>query len=164
MRRPLLFLLGLLALGAVVFAGSAFVSRQICMRQMSNPADDLDWLRHEFHLTDAEMARIRQLHEGYLPKCGEMCARIAAKNEELAAALDGATNVTAAAAQDLRDLGEIRAQCQAQMLAHFMEVSQAMPPDEGRRYLAEMQRLTLGFHGQIEQSMSDMAGHDHGHP
>ncbi len=40
------------------------------------------------------------------------------------------------------------------MLAHFYEVSQAMPPEQGRRYLAEMQRLTLGFHEQIENTMS----------
>jgi len=49
------------------------------------------------------------------------------------------------------------------MLEHFMEVSRAMPPEQGRRYLAEMKRLTLGFHDEIEQSMSESAGHEHHH-
>jgi len=55
--------------------------------------------------------------------------------------------------QKLTELGELRAQCQAQMLQHFIAVSRAMPPEEGRRYLAEMERLTLGFHEEIEQTM-----------
>ena len=105
------------------------------------------------------MARVRQLHEGYMPQCAKMCALIAAKNTEAQTALGGGTNVTAQAQRKLTELGELRAQCQAQMLRHFIEVSQAMPPEQGRRYLAEMKKLTLGFHEEIEQSMSDHAGH-----
>jgi hypothetical protein len=60
------------------------------------------------------------------------------------------------------ELCELRARCQLEMLRHFVEVSQAMPPDQGKRYLAEMQRITLGFHEQIEQSMSHSGEHEHG--
>ena len=161
MRRSLIILLGALAMGAAVFAASFLLVRQCCVQQMAAPADDLAWLRREFQLNDDELARVRQLHEGYLPKCGEMCARIAAKKGELESALTGTTNISSAVEKDLIELGELRAHCQAQMLKHFVEVSQAMPPEQGRRYLAEMQRLTLGFHEQIEQSMSDHAGHEH---
>jgi hypothetical protein len=49
------------------------------------------------------------------------------------------------------------------MLRHFIAVSQAMPPEQGRRYLAEMKRLTLDHHQQMEQSMSGDTGHEH-HP
>jgi hypothetical protein len=159
-RNPLPTLLGFLALGAAVFAGSFYVTRQVCVMRMENPADDLTWLRQEFRLNDAEMAHIRELHQGYMPKCAVMCARIAAKKQELEDTLLGATNVSPAAEQKLAELAALRAQCQAQMLQHFAEVSQAMPAEQGRRYLAEMQRLTLGSHEQIEQSMSDHAGHE----
>jgi hypothetical protein len=114
MNRSLIIVLGALALGTAIFAGSYSASRRVCA--MTNPADDLSWLRTEFHLTDAEMARIRRLHEGYLPQCAQMCARIAAKKQELAATLAGDTNVTADAQKQLAELGAIRAQCQAQML------------------------------------------------
>jgi hypothetical protein len=160
MHRSLVILLGALALAAAVFAGSYFVSQRACVLMRS--ADDLSWLRDEFHLGDAEMARVRQLHEGYMPQCAKMCALIAAKETEVQTALGTGTNVTAAAQQKLTELGELRAQCQAQMIQHFIAVSQAMPPEEGPRYLAEMKKLTLGSHEEIEQSMSDHTGHEHG--
>ncbi|HEU6448376.1 MAG TPA: periplasmic heavy metal sensor [Verrucomicrobiae bacterium] len=159
MNRSLVILLAALTLAGGVFAASFFGARHVGMICMSNSTDDLTWLRDEFHLSGAEMARIQELHEGYLPKCAEMCAKIAAKKEEIAAALGDGTNVTADVQQKLIDLGELRARCQAQMLEHFVEVSRAMPHDEGRRYLAEMERLTLGAHEDVEQTMS----HEHHH-
>ena len=158
MNRSLFILLGALALGAAVFGGSYFASQRTCMMCKARPADDLAWLREEFHLGDAEMARIRQLHEGYMPKCAEMCAQIAAKKRELEIALGDGTNITAEAQAKLNEVAELRAQCQAQMLRHFVTVSQAMPPEQGQRYLAEMKRLTLGFHEQTEQAMSGDTG------
>jgi hypothetical protein len=160
MKRPLVILLAALAIGAVVFAGSYFAGKRACVATMSHRADDLSWLREEFHLNDVEMARIRQLHEGYMPECARMCAMIAAKNAEVQSALGSGTNVTAQAQTKLAELGQLRAQCQANMLRHFIAVSQAMPPEEGRCYLTEMEKITLNSHEQIEQSM--FPGHDHG--
>jgi hypothetical protein len=162
MNRSLVILLGALVLGFALFSGSYFAGQRAC--RMTRSADDLSWLRDEFHLSDAEMARIQKLHEGYLPKCAEMCDKIAAKKSELEAALNSSTNINQVAQQKLAELAALRAQCQSQMLQHFIEVSQTMPPEPGRRYLAEMQRLTLGFHEQTESSMSESAGHEHHHP
>lgn len=164
MNRSLAILLGALTLATAVFAGSYFTSQRVCVVTMTRSADDLSWLRDEFHLSDAEMSRVRQLHEGYMPQCAKMCALIAAKKAEVQTALANGTNVTADAQKKLTELGELRAQCQAQMLQHFITVSQAMPPEQGRRYLAEMKKLTLGFHEEIEQSMSNDAGHEHHQP
>jgi hypothetical protein len=160
MNRSLVILLGALTLGAAIFAGSYFVAHRATELCCANPSDDLSWLRNEFHLGDADMARIRELHAGYLPKCAEMCAKIAAKKRELESALGSGPNLTADAQTKLTELAGLRAQCQAQMLQHFATVSQAMPPEQGRRYLAEMQKLTLGTHEQMEQSMSGDTGHE----
>jgi len=162
MKRPLL-IVGITLAAFGLFAAAYLVGQRVCALQMAWSGDDLDWLRHEFRLSDAEMVRVRQLHNGYVPKCEAMCGKIAAKKRELETALASATNVSADAEQKLSELAALRAQCQTQMLRHFVEVSQAMPPEQGRRYLAQMQRLTLGFHEQIEQSMSDDSGHAHGH-
>ena len=153
MNRSLIILLGALALGAAVFAGSYFTAQRATVMCCVQPTDDLNWLRTEFHLSDAEMAHIRELHEGYLPKCGEMCAKIAAKKRELDSVLGNGTNLTAEAQTKLNEVAALRAQCQAQMLQHFISVSQAMPPEQGKRYLAEMKRLTLGTNELMEQSM-----------
>ena len=161
MNRSLVLLLGALALGAAIFAGAYYASQRACV--MSSATDDLSWLRTEFHLGDAEMARIRELHEGYLPKCAEICAKIAAKKREVDSALGNSTNITAEARTKLNEVAVLRAQCQAQMLQHFITVSQAMPPEQGRRYLAEMKKLTLGTNETMEQSMSGDNGHEQHH-
>jgi hypothetical protein len=163
MRRSLLILLVALLAGAAIASTSYLLARRICVRQLAPSGDDLAWLRDEFHLSKAEMQRIRPLHEGYLPKCRENCARIAAKKQELQAVLDKAKGMTSEAQQKLAEVAILRAQCQANMLAHFYEVSRAMPPGQGHRYLAEMQRLTLGFHEQIENTMSPGTSSPHGH-
>jgi hypothetical protein len=163
MNRSLLILLGALALGTAVFAGSYFTSQRVCMSTMNHSVDGLSWLRDEFHLSDAEMTRIRRLHEGYQPECARMCALIVAKDAEVQAALGEGTNVTAEAQKKLIELGELRAQCQAKMLEHFIAVSRTMPPQEGQRYLAVMKQVTLGDHKQTGQTMpGDMSG-DTGH-
>src|SRR5260221_3852516 len=86
MNGPLVILLAALVLGAAIFAGSFYFSQHACADMMRG-ADDLGWLRSEFHLSGAEMARVRQLHEGYMPHCMEMCAKVAAKKAEVTAAL-----------------------------------------------------------------------------
>jgi hypothetical protein len=163
MRRSLLILLLVLLAGAAIAGTSYLLARRICVRQLAPSGDDLAWLRDEFHLGNAEIQRIRQLHEGYLPKCRENCALIAAKKQELQAALDQGQGMTPEAQQKLVEVAALRAKCQGNMLAHFYDVSRAMPPEQGRRYLAEMQRLTLGFHEQIENTMSPGTSFPHGH-
>ena len=163
MNRSLIILVGALALAGAIFAGSYVAARHTTMACCSTPADELSWLQTEFHLSNAEMAHIRELHDGYKPKCAEICAKIMAKKSELDTVLSGSTNVTAEAQTKLNELAALRAQCQAQMLEHFVAVSRAMPPEQGQRYLAEMKQLTLGDHEQFEQSMSGETGHEHQH-
>ena len=163
MNRSLVIILGALALGAAIFAGAFYASQRACVMCSDRPLDSLSWLQTEYHLSTADMARIRALHEGYKPKCEAMCMQIAAKKKELEAALANGTNVTAETKSRLAELAALQAQCQAQMLEHFMTVSQVMPPAAGSRYLAEMKAQTLGLHEAIQSPMSDAAGHEHHH-
>ena len=163
MNRSLVILFGALALSAAIFAGSYFAGQRATVLCCTKSTDDLTWLRDEFHLSNEEMLRIRELHEAYLPKCAAMCAKIAAKKRELESILGSGTNLTAEAHTTLSEIAELRAQCQSQMLQHFIMVSQAMPREPGRRYLAKMQQLTLGTHEQMEQSMLGDTGHEHHH-
>jgi len=149
-------LLGVVMLALVacaVYVGA----RKLCEGQMAK--DDLSWLKKEFRLSGVEMQRVQQLHEGYLPLCREMCGKIAEKQNEVEKALGNGEAPEA----KLIELATLRAQCQAQMLRHFEEVSRAMPPEQGKRYLSEMQRLTLGFHQDLERSMGEVPASGHGH-
>ncbi|MEI6358384.1 MAG: hypothetical protein WCP53_14985, partial [Verrucomicrobiota bacterium] len=90
--RPFGPLLLALLVGGAMFAlcyGMASCTR---VATAGRHTDDLAWLGREFKLTDAGLGRIRPLHDGYLPLCEAMCARIAAKDREVTGALKGATN------------------------------------------------------------------------
>lgn len=162
MRRSLLILVALVLAGVALCFGSYRLTGHLCSTHFTRPTDDLGWLRVEFGLSETELARVRELHEGYLPRCRFFCERIAAGKAELQQMLESGTNAPAAVEQKLAGIASLRAQCQAAMLSHFTEVSRVMPPEQGRRYLAEMRRLTLGFHEQIESSMSGSHPASHG--
>ena len=163
MRRALIRLVVLVAVAAALGFGAFHLGDRLGSAHSARQTDDLEWLRMEFRLNVQEMARIRQLHEGYLPQCRSYCERIAAGKRQLKAELAAGTNAPPLLDQKLAEIASLRAQCQAAMLRHFDEVSRAMPPEQGRRYLAEMQRLTIGAHETIEDSMSSPlpAAHDH---
>ncbi|HLX96959.1 MAG TPA: hypothetical protein VKU37_14555 [Verrucomicrobiae bacterium] len=163
MNRSLAIVLGALALGVALFSGSYLVGQRLCQVCVTQSPGSLDWMRKEFHLNAAEMGRIQKLHAAYLSQCNLMCRMVAVKKQEVAAALNSATNVSPVAEQKLAELAACRAQCQSRMLQYFVEVSQIMPPAEGRRYLAGMQNAVLGFREGTGQPVSEPAGHER-HP
>jgi hypothetical protein len=164
MNRSLIIVLGALALGVALFGGSYAASQRLCRVCVTQPPGGLNWLQKKFHLNDAEMARIQKLHENYLSQCAAMCRMVADKKLEVAVALNNSTNVNPVAEQKLSELAVCRAQCQSRMLRYFVAVSQVMPPAEGHRYLAEMQKFTLGLQEGNELSQSSFAGHEHHQP
>jgi hypothetical protein len=162
MRRPVWLLLGALVAAAGLFALCHNLAFRLEHHRAEQADDGLEWLRREFQLTDAELNRIRPLHEGYQARCGEMCARIAARQQELAGLLRPSGAVTPEVEAKVREIALLRAECQTRMLHHFQEVAGAMPPGQGARYLAEMTRLTLHGHEAIESEMAhrhEPAGH-----
>jgi hypothetical protein len=163
MRRSLLILMAMLLAGAGVFSAGQHIAAHWQMRHMAQTTDDLAWLRMEYRLNDAEMSRVRELHEGYRVVCSNYCMKIEAEKQDLQRALASGTNAQKTVESKLAEIGQLRAQCQTAMLQHFREVSQVMPPEQGLRYLAEMERLTLGIHGQMENNMSHDASSPHGH-
>jgi hypothetical protein len=47
---------------------------------LSKPNGEMEWLREEYHLSDAQFSRIVELHRQYAPKCDLMCQKIAQAN------------------------------------------------------------------------------------
>jgi hypothetical protein len=103
---------------------------------MKQPQPELAWLKKEFHLSDAEFARISQMHAAYLPQCRERCLRIAEQDHRLQQLLATVTNVTPEIESLLAQRAQTRAECETEMMRHFLGVSRTMPPEQGRRYLA----------------------------
>jgi hypothetical protein len=126
------------AYACIYFAGTA---AQRSVEQSEKPA--LAWLQQEYQLTDAQLARVRELHAAYQPRCMEMCRKIDEKNAQLHNLLAATNDLTPDIKQALADAAQLRLECQTAMLEHFYEVARAMPPDQGRRYLAWVHHETL---------------------
>ena len=143
MKRVWLILLAGLCLGVAGYMGFylAATARGRALTAGSHP--ELEWLKTEFHLDDTEFTRICGLHEAYVAGCAERCHKIDMKNEELRELLASTNRVTPEIERTILEATQLRAECQKQMLAHFYEVSQTMPPAQGKRYLAWVQERTV---------------------
>jgi hypothetical protein len=112
---------------------------------------ELAWLKKEFKLGDEEFQRISELHAAYLPECRERCRQVEAQNAGLQKLLADSTNVTPQIELSLDESARLRAECQRMMLQHFFRVSEIMPPEQGRRYLAWVkEKVFLPNHGMTE--------------
>ncbi|HZF01815.1 MAG TPA: periplasmic heavy metal sensor [Methylomirabilota bacterium] len=123
------------------FAATYFSATTHSLEKNSKP--ELAWLKEQYQLNDEQYARVCELYAAYHPKCLEMCREIDAENARLKILLASTNVVTPEIKQALADTSQLRNKCQANMLNHFYQVSQVMPPDEGKRYLAWMQKETL---------------------
>lgn len=137
----------ILAAGAVLaiaaYAGLYFVCTAPDRALLECEAPELAWLKKEFNLNDEEFRRVSEIHEAYVPECMERCLRIGAKNAELSVLLGTADGLTAEIEEKLEEAAQIRVECQKAMVKHFVEVSRMMPPEQGKRYIAWVQELTL---------------------
>lgn len=107
--------------------------------QVPDAHDPSGWTRQEFHLNDAQYARVKQLEAAYYPHCVEMCDQIKQSHLALKNLILASGTMTPEIEAALKKDGEVQQQCREDMLRHFYEVSQAMPPAEGKRYLQIMQ-------------------------
>ncbi|MBI3870450.1 MAG: periplasmic heavy metal sensor [Verrucomicrobia bacterium] len=131
----LILALGLLA-AAAAYGCIYFVCMSPARSLQQSDKPELAWLKEEFRLSDGEFKRVSELHVAYLPQCRDMCREIDAHNVKLQTLLSGATNVTPEITAALTESARLRSECQTMMLRHFFQVSQTMPPEQGRRYLA----------------------------
>lgn len=159
MKRPLLILIAGFILAVAGFCTLYFgvTARQHALLNAEEP--ELAWLKNEFHLSDSDYKKVCDLHKAYLPKCAEMCQKIAKKNGELKTLIAGTNVVTPEIERTLEEANQLRAECHKGMLAHFFEVSKAMPPEQGKRYLAWVQEKTLLDHNGM--MVNQHQGHAH---
>ena len=143
-----------LALAFLAYFGGYFAGTARHRAMLRSDVPELAWLKEEFNLSEAEFQRITELHEAYLPKCGERCTLIDAKNNELRQLLAQAGTVTPEIERKLAEAAALRLECEKAMLAHFLAVSKAMPPEQGKRYLAWIEQQTF-------MPEHRMAGHQH---
>jgi hypothetical protein len=134
-KGVLILVFGLLA-AAAAYGCIYFVCMSPVRSLQQSDRPELAWLKEEFKLSEVEFKRVSELHAAYLPQCRDMCREIDAHNVKLQTLLSGATNMTPEVTVALTESSRLRSECQTMMLRHFFQVSQTMPPEQGRRYLA----------------------------
>ena len=156
-KGAVILLLGLL-LGAAGFSGFYYLGTASSRDMLREQQPELAWLKQEFKLSDTEFARVSRLHAAYLPQCAARCRRIEEQNQRLRQLLVQATNVTPEIQGLLAERAKMRADCEAEMLKHFIEVSRTMPPAQGRRYREWVEEQTFLRGEGMEQQHHHMTG------
>ena len=117
-----------LAVAVAVCAAAFGVGYLACcepgLHRAANEGDAMTWLRTEFHLSDAQFAAVKKLHDDYGVVCGSHCAAIMAARQRGAPATE---------------IAALEKTCVAAMTTHFRQVAALMPAAQGERYLATVE-------------------------
>ncbi len=142
MKRLVVTAVLAILLGWAAYALSFHVASSTFCR-VPDANDPSGWIRQEYHLSDAQYARVKQLEEAYAPRCTELCRRIQQSHDSLKKLILANTTLTPEVAAALQKDTAVDQECREAMLRHFYAVSQAMPPDKGKRYLEMMQAMVV---------------------
>jgi hypothetical protein len=138
-----LILVGALAVGLLAFYACNFLATREIRDMTQAPNGELQWLRREFHLSDAQFKRIANLQSDYAPVCNEMCRRIMKANSKVDRLVSENRDVTPELEAAIREAGIVQQDCRKQTLAHIYRVSGQMDPAEGQRYLRMMKSRVI---------------------
>lgn len=138
MKRNLLILL--------LAATTAFAGYWIYYRCATAPArtmvtqrgGEMEWLRNEYHLSEAQFSRVQQIHREYAPRCDLMCEKIGKANAHLDQLILANRTYTPEVAAAMKECLAVQAECREALLAHVYAVSAEMSPVDGARYIAMM--------------------------
>ena len=132
----------ILALAVLLGLGAYFVFYGVALCtfcRVPDANDPTSWMRQEFHLNDTQYAQVKKLDEAYYPHCAEMCDQIKQSHLALKNLILANGTITPEIEAALKKDSAVQQQCREDMLRHFYEVSQVLPPEEGKRYLQIMQ-------------------------
>lgn len=143
MKRGLWIIVAALLAG---LAGFAITHWQCCAVLTGNTAPhhgssllpELEWLRREFGLTDAQFARASELHRAYRPTCEGLCAKVMASHEKVEKLVAGGTQISPELKAALQEHAALHVECQTEMLTHLYQTAACLSPEQARSYLDAM--------------------------
>lgn len=104
---------------------------------------ELDWLKVELQVSDAQLEKIRALHVAYHPVCEELAHRLEGSHQKLDGLTKAATGVSAELDAALKEHADLHLDCQRAMLKHFYETSACLTPGQSQHYLNKMLPLVF---------------------
>jgi hypothetical protein len=143
LKRVLVILTLGLTLAAASYTGGFCFAMAPARAELCAPVPELAWLSREFKMDDEQVARIRALHEAYVTESSQRCRQSTSKNAALREQIAKTGEITPEIEKGMNEIAQLRAECQKAMFRHFMAVSRAMPPEQGRRYLSWVLQQTI---------------------
>ncbi len=136
----------ILAAVLAAIAGFVITQRSCCDAVMANTAPhdsssrlpELEWLRHEFKLTDAQFAKVAELHLAYRPTCEDLCAKVMASQDKIKTLVSGGTQVSPELLAALQEQATLHVECQTALLTHLYQTAASLSPEQARGYLDAM--------------------------
>ena len=125
----------LVSFAVLVVAVAATAYGLTCYLNSQKTEDQWTWLRREFRLSDSQFARIKNLHQAYLPVCAGHCQRIMAMQQRMADLERTGAHDAPSFAAARAEWNTVKQECNEATLQHLREVAAVMDPDAGRRYL-----------------------------
>jgi hypothetical protein len=158
------YLLGTLALIAAIAATTCLLAFHLGtdpdVKAAVSKRDTMEWLRADFQLTDAQFAKIKQLHDSYSVVCEKHCMDImdaVRARDELKKTSASATAVAAAN----KRVEELRAVCETAIAGHVRQCAAQMSAQAGQRYLALVLPKIADFDHQAAPDLQLTKQHDH---
>lgn len=110
--------------------------------------DELEWLRREFNLSEAQLKQVQEVHAKYLPVCELLCEQVIEAQGGLERALLEATEFTTEVDVALARFSRIKEDCHRSMLQHVYEVAAVMEPGQRQLYL-ERAKAQVTMHDRV---------------
>ncbi len=104
----------------------------------SSRLPELEWMRHEFKLTDAQFAKVAELHLAYRPTCEDLCAKVMTSQEKVKKLVTGGTQVSPELKAALQEQAALHVECQTALLTHLYQTAACLSPEQARSYLDAM--------------------------
>jgi hypothetical protein len=145
MKLGWLILLGAFALLGAGYYASNWLTKpadaagcDACAVASQKTPDALAWMRRNYSLSEEEFSKVCALHDSYLPKCDQMCQRMAAATKHLSEALKVSPTMTDEAKAALDEYERAQAMCQQATLQHLLDTAATMKPDAGRAFVQDV--------------------------
>ena len=145
---------GLLVLAAALLAGvAAFYATRWHVagehhdggHAMMDAMPELEWLQRDLHLSEAQFAKVSELHAAYRPQCTEMCQHIARAHEKMESIAQVSGGMTPELQAALKEHADLHLECQQTMLQHLYRTAATLDQGQSQQYLKTMLPFALDF-------------------
>nr|AEH26508.1 hypothetical protein [uncultured Acidobacteria bacterium A11] len=142
-KRGLAVVVAALVLAAAAYCIYYYATTKPTQAMLIAPEGEMEWLRREFKLTDAQFQKIKVMHEEYRPRCDVMCQKISEANERLDKLMKANKAYSPELEAALKECSAVQLSCRQAMLGHIYAVAAEMSPDSRARYLEMMEERFL---------------------